>query len=249
MHPLREKGGYVSRRGHCPRGKAAPGSWPHRSAGCGGPCSSLVHWPALKFFMPDYHTDIRFARTFLAVRGSGEPHPRCSALAGRLVSLGRSAASRHSLAVCRAGGSTHCQGMSRSRTSSARDKSCCQRTARLGDEAHRSPNREKRPGKNIQCDNGHEEAQSAGRDPAKSTAPAPRASLWRRLPEMPFPAGVTASGKRGQPFPEEGARFHLKKDFLFPLLRRESNLLWPTVFSCFSISASSSPGTSRLSSR
>ena len=30
----------------------------------------VVHWPALEFFMPDYHTDIRFARTFLAVRGS-----------------------------------------------------------------------------------------------------------------------------------------------------------------------------------
>lgn len=29
----------------------------------------LVHWPRARFFLPDYHTDLAFARTFLAVRG------------------------------------------------------------------------------------------------------------------------------------------------------------------------------------
>ncbi len=38
--------------------------------GARGAVLFVVHWPALEFFMPDYHTDMRFARTFLAVRGS-----------------------------------------------------------------------------------------------------------------------------------------------------------------------------------
>ncbi len=29
----------------------------------------IVHTPAVRFFMPDYHTDLAFARTFLALRG------------------------------------------------------------------------------------------------------------------------------------------------------------------------------------
>ncbi|MBE0556971.1 MAG: GIY-YIG nuclease family protein, partial [Proteobacteria bacterium] len=28
----------------------------------------LVHWPQARFFLPDYHTDLEFARTFAAVR-------------------------------------------------------------------------------------------------------------------------------------------------------------------------------------
>ncbi len=28
----------------------------------------LIHWPKARFFLPDYHTDLEFARTFLAVR-------------------------------------------------------------------------------------------------------------------------------------------------------------------------------------
>lgn len=28
----------------------------------------LIHWPMARFFLPDYHTDLEFARTFLAVR-------------------------------------------------------------------------------------------------------------------------------------------------------------------------------------
>ncbi|MCE5263647.1 MAG: DNA/RNA nuclease SfsA [Deltaproteobacteria bacterium] len=28
----------------------------------------LIHWPQARFFLPDYHTDLEFARTFLAVR-------------------------------------------------------------------------------------------------------------------------------------------------------------------------------------
>ena len=28
----------------------------------------LVHWPHARFFLPDYHTDLEFARTFAAVR-------------------------------------------------------------------------------------------------------------------------------------------------------------------------------------
>ena len=38
--------------------------------GAHGAVLFVVHWPALDFFMPDFHTDLRFARTFLAVRES-----------------------------------------------------------------------------------------------------------------------------------------------------------------------------------
>jgi len=38
--------------------------------GARGAVLFVVHWPALDFFMPDFHTDLRFAETFLAVRDS-----------------------------------------------------------------------------------------------------------------------------------------------------------------------------------
>ena len=52
----------------------------------------VVHSPLPEFFMPDYHTDLHFARTFLSVRASVDLIPRGSPVAAGPVAFGRSAA-------------------------------------------------------------------------------------------------------------------------------------------------------------
>jgi len=41
-----------------------------QGSGARGAVLFIVHWPLAEVFMPDYHTDLHFAQTFLAVRGS-----------------------------------------------------------------------------------------------------------------------------------------------------------------------------------
>ena len=55
-----------------PSRRGGKGTWKNlpplsrRGTACG--VLFLVHWPHARFFLPDYHTDLEFARTFAAVR-------------------------------------------------------------------------------------------------------------------------------------------------------------------------------------
>ena len=76
LHPLREENGHVSRRDHGARGSrhlrelAELSDLGRRTA-----VLFIVHWLKAEYFLPDYHTDLFFAQTFLACRNRVEIIP------------------------------------------------------------------------------------------------------------------------------------------------------------------------------